>query len=264
MCLASGVSTAWSEIKLTTSLEPGSNITLCPTPVASDGKVIVDWGDSVQKEYIVDGMITRNISGTQVGDTIRILSPMRSFDCSESHITSISIVNEPELTTLECYRNEIERTNLDISGALNLETLNCYGNPKLMFLNLSEHKKLRNLDCRHDKTDSSDPDDRGAITTILLPSEGGALESITAYNNDLSAIDLSGCPNLYYVNLEGNSLMEIDVTNLPEQPAHHARPLGQHRARTSLLRRQPARPHRPVKQHETQLPPMCRQRHDSL
>ena len=141
---------------------------------------------------------------------------MRSFNCSESHITSISIVNEPELTTLECYRNEIERTNLDISGALNLETLNCYGNPKLMFLNLSEHKKLRNLDCRHDKTDSSDPDDRGAITTILLPSEGGALESITAYNNDLSAIDLSGCPNLYYVNLEGNSLMEIDVTNLPE------------------------------------------------
>lgn len=216
MCLASGVSTAWSEIKLTTSLEPGSNITLYPTPVASDGKVIVDWGDSVQKEYIVDGMITRNISGTQVGDTIRILSPMRSFDCSESHITSISIVNEPELTTLDCYNNEIERTNLDISGALNLETLNCYNNPKLMFLNLLEHKKLRILDCRHDKTDSSDPDDRGAITTILLPSEGGALESITAYNNDLSAIDLSGCPNLYYVNLEGNSLMEIDVTNLPE------------------------------------------------
>lgn len=217
LCLASGVSTAWSEIKLTTSLEPGSDITFyLPTPVASDGKVIVDWGDSVQKEYIVDGMITRNISGTQVGDTIRILSPMRSFDCSDSHITSISIVNEPELTTLDCYRNEIERTNLDISGALNLETLNCYNNPKLMFLNLSEHKKLRILDCRYDRTNTSDPDDRGAITTIILPSEGGALESITAYYNDLSAIDLSGCPNLYYVNLEGNSLMEIDVTKLPE------------------------------------------------
>ena len=217
LCLASGVSTAWSEIKLTTSLEPGSDITFyLPTPVASDGKVIVDWGDSVQKEYIVDGMITRNISGTQVGDTIRILSPMRSFDCSDSHITSISIVNEPELTTLDCYRNEIERTNLDISGALNLETLNCHNNPKLMFLNLSEHKKLRILDCRYDRTNTSDPDDRGAITTIILPSEGGALESITAYDNDLSAIDLSGCPNLYYVNLEGNSLMEIDVTKLPE------------------------------------------------
>ena len=216
MCLVLGVSEAWGEIKITTSLELGSEFTFYPSPVASDGKVIVDWGDGVQKEYTVDGMWTRSVSDTQVGDTIRILSPMRSFDCSEAHVTSISIVNEPELTTLDCYRNEIERTYLDISGAPNLETLNCYNNPKLMFLNLSEHKKLRNLDCRYDKNDTSDPDDKGSITTIILPSEGSALESITAYNNDLSAIDLSGCPNLYYVNLEGNSLMEIDVTKLPE------------------------------------------------
>lgn len=216
MCLVLGVSEAWGEIKITTSLELGSEFTFYPSPVASDGKVIVDWGDGVQKEYTVDGMWTRSVSDTQVGDTIRILSPMRSFDCSEAHVTSISIVNEPELTTLDCYRNEIERTYLDISGAPNLETLNCYNNPKLMFLNLSEHKKLRNLDCRYDKNDTSDPDDKGSITTIILPSEGSALESITACNNDLSAIDLSGCPNLYYVNLEGNSLMEIDVTKLPE------------------------------------------------
>ena len=216
LCLVLGVSEAWGEIKITTSLELGSEFTFYPSPVASDGKVIVDWGDGVQKEYTVDGMWTRSVSDTQVGDTIRILSPMRSFDCSEAHVTSISIVNEPELTTLDCYRNEIERTYLDISGAPNLETLNCYNNPKLMFLNLSEHKKLRNLDCRYDKNDTSDPDDKGSITTIILPSEGSALESITACNNDLSAIDLSGCPNLYYVNLEGNSLMEIDVTKLPE------------------------------------------------
>lgn len=216
LCIALGISQAWSEIKLTTSLELGSDITLYPTTVSSDGKVIVDWGDGVQKEYTVDGMWNRNISGTQVGDTIRILSPMRSFDCSEAHITSISIVNEPELTTLDCYRNEITRTDLDISGALNLETLNCYNNPGLMFLNLSEHKKLINLDCRYDKSDPSDPDEKGSITTIILPSEGSALETITAYNNDLSAIDLSGCPNLYSINLEGNSLMEIDVTKLPE------------------------------------------------
>lgn len=216
LCLLLSASQAWGEIKITTSLELGSEFTFYPTPVATDGQVIVDWGDGIQKEYTVDGMWTRSVSGNQVGDTIRVLSPMRSFDCSEAHVTSISIVNEPELTTLDCYRNKIARTDLDISGALNLETLNCYNNPQLMFLNLSEHKKLRNLDCRYDKTDTSDPDERGAITTIILPSEGSALESITAYNNDLSAIDLSGCPNVYYINLEGNSLMEIDVTKLTE------------------------------------------------
>ena len=216
LCATLGFSTSQGEIKLTTSLELGSDITLYPTPASSDKKVIVDWGNGEQKEYTIDGLFNRNISGTQVGDTIRILSPLKLLDCSDSHITSISVVNEPELTTLECYKNEIERTNLDISGAPNLETLNCYNNPKLMFINLSDNKKLISLDCRYDKTDTSNPDDRGAITTIILPAEGGALESITAYNNDLSAIDLSGCSNLYYVNLEGNSLIDIDVTMLPK------------------------------------------------
>lgn len=214
LCAALGLSTMQGEIKLTTSLELGSEVTLYPTPVATDGKVIVDWGDGVQKEYTIDGMLTKNVSGTQVGDTIRILSPMRMFDCSEAHITSISIINEPELTTLECYRNEIERTNLDLSGALNLETLNCYNNPKLMFLNLSEHKNLISLDCRYDRNDNSDPNEKGAITTIILPEEGGKLEYLTANYNDISAIDLSGCPNLYQINLEGNALMDLDVSNL--------------------------------------------------
>ena len=70
------------------------------------------------------------------------------------------------MTTLDCYNNEIERTNLDISGALNLETLNCYNNPKLMFLNLLEHKKLRILDCRYDRTNTSDPDDRSPAKEV--------------------------------------------------------------------------------------------------
>lgn len=91
------------------------------------------------------------MNGTQVGDTIRIFSPMQTFDCSDAHVTSVTIIDEPDLTLLDCYKNEIERTNLDISGALNLEILNCYNNPKLLFLNLSAHKKLKTLDCRHDK-----------------------------------------------------------------------------------------------------------------
>lgn len=43
LCLVLGVSEAWGEIKITTSLELGSEFTFYPSPVASDGKVIVDW-----------------------------------------------------------------------------------------------------------------------------------------------------------------------------------------------------------------------------
>ena len=214
LCIVLGFSEVQSEIKLTTSLELGSDFTFYPKPVASDGKVIVDWGDGTKKEYTIDGMWNKSVNGTQVGDTIRIFSPMQTFDCSDAHVTSVTIIDEPDLTLLDCYNNEIERTNLDISGALNLEILNCYNNPKLLFLNLSAHKKLTTLDCRHDKSDKSDPDDKGGITTIILPSEGSELENITAYNNDISSIDFSGCPNLRYINLEGNALMDINVSNL--------------------------------------------------
>ena len=214
LCIVLGFSEVQSEIKLTTSLELGSDFTFYPKPVASDGKVIVDWGDGTKKEYTVDGMWNKKVNGTQVGDTIRIFSPMQTFDCSDAHVTSVTIIDEPDLTLLDCYNNEIERTNLDISGALNLETLNCYNNPKLLFLNLSAHKKLTTLDCRHDKSDKLDPDDKGGITTIILPSEGSELENITAYNNDISSIDFSGCPNLRYINLEGNALMDINVSSL--------------------------------------------------
>lgn len=213
LCIVLGFSEVQSEIRLTTSLELGSDFTFYPKPVASDGKVIVDWGDGTKKEYTV-GMWNKKVNGTQVGDTIRIFSPMQTFDCSDAHVTSVTIIDEPDLTLLDCYKNEIERTNLDISGALNLEILNCYNNPKLLFLNLSAHKKLKTLDCRHDKKNTSDPDDKGGITTIILPGEGSELENITAYNNDISSIDFSGCPNLRYINLEGNALIDINVSSL--------------------------------------------------
>ena len=92
LCIVLGFSEVQSEIKLTTSLELGSDFTFYPKPIASDGKVIVDWGDGTKKEYTVDGMWNKSVNGTQVGDTIRIFSPMQTFDCSDAHVTSVTII----------------------------------------------------------------------------------------------------------------------------------------------------------------------------
>jgi hypothetical protein len=40
----------------------GSDFTFYPKPVASDGKVIVDWGDGTKKEYTV-GMWNKKVNG---------------------------------------------------------------------------------------------------------------------------------------------------------------------------------------------------------
>ena len=63
-------------------------------------------------------MWNKKVNGTQVGDTIRIFSPMQTFDCSDAHVTSVTIIDEPDLTLLDCYKNEIESTNLNNSELL--------------------------------------------------------------------------------------------------------------------------------------------------
>ena len=84
----------------------GSDFTFYPKPVASDGKVIVDWGDGTKKEYTVDGMWNKSVNGTQVGDTIRIFSPMQTFDCSDAHVTSVTII-AVSYTHLDVYKRQL-------------------------------------------------------------------------------------------------------------------------------------------------------------
>lgn len=194
-------------ITLTTSHQLGEEITLYPTPVTNGDTIRVDWGDGEIQKYKL-GLWNKNIRGNKAGEEIKIYTQLKSFDCSETRVTSLRIAGQPGLENLECYKNELTRDNLDVSGAPNLVVLNCHNNKGLLFLNLQQHTRLTTLECYSY--------DEGTITTILLPESGSALEILSAYNNDISALNVGGCPNLTELNMENNALMEIDVTGCPE------------------------------------------------
>lgn len=194
-------------IKFSTAHPLGTEISFFPTAVNSGEKIRVDWGDGEVKEYTLS-MWNKKVTGNKTGDTIRVLTQLKSFDCSDSQVNSISVVDQPGLEVLQCYNNDMARDSLDISGALNLQRLDCHNNDRLLFLNLTKHTKLNTLDCYSYK--------QGSLTTILLPESDSELTSISAYNNDISALNVSGCLKLESINMESNSLMEIDVTKLPK------------------------------------------------
>lgn len=191
-------------IKYSTTHALGTEISFFPTTLKSGEKIKVDWGDGEIKEYELS-MWNKRVSGDKAGDTIKIHTQLLSFDCSDGEVTSLAIIDQPGLKTLQCYNNKITRDSLDVSGALNLTSLDCHNN-KLLFLNLLKHTQLVNLDCFNYE--------KGTITTILLPQSGSALESISAYGNDISALDISGCPGLTSINMEDNALMVLDVSGL--------------------------------------------------
>lgn len=194
-------------IKYSTTHPLGTEISFFPTTVNTGEKVKVDWGDGEIKEYTIT-MWNKKVSGNKTGDTIRVLTQLKSFDCSDSQVNSITVVDQPGLESLQCYNNDIARDSLDISGALNLERLDCHNNDRLLLLNLMQHTKLTSLDCYSYE--------QGSITTILLPESDSELTDLSAYNNDISALNVAGCPKLENLNMENNALMEIDVTKLPE------------------------------------------------
>lgn len=193
-------------IKFSTSHPLGTEVSFFPTTVSSDNKVKVDWGDGEIKEYTLSTW-NKKVSGNKTGDTIKVHTQLKAFDCSDKQLTSLVITNQPGLLNLQCYNNELAVDLLDISGALNLTNLDCHNN-KLLLLNLTEHTKLENLDCYCYE------EEEGTLTTILLPQSGAALKNISAYGNDISALDISGCLELTNINMEQNALMTIDVTKL--------------------------------------------------
>jgi hypothetical protein len=104
---------------------------------------------------------------------------LTKFYCSNNQLTSLDVSQNTALTTLYCGENNFSSSGLDVSNNTALETLGCAQNKlsSVNFIGLSSLPALKTLDCS--KQDS----------TSLLTS-----------------LDLSGNPNLQYVNCSSNNI----------------------------------------------------------
>ena len=93
------------------------------------------------------------------------------------------------LTDLDCSWNQLE--SLDLSANTELQQLNCSHN-SLTTLDLSENTELRQVFCNNN-----------VLTNLELGQRHYSFITLSCYGNDLSFLDLTGCPRLRDAVLEG-------------------------------------------------------------
>ncbi len=132
--------------------------------------------------------------------------------CSELGIKSLKGVEYfTNAGYLDCSDNEL--TELDISKLQNLQTLYCGGN-KIQKLDLSKNSNLEYLDCynnweyREGKVVSY-----GSLTSINV-SKCPNLSTLIVDGNKLTKLDLSNNPEIYRLRCESNKLSSLDVSHL--------------------------------------------------
>lgn len=141
---------------------------------------------------------TVNCSNNQLTSlTLNNLESLTVLNCNVNNLTSLNLANLPDLVDLDVSRNQL--TSLDLSNVPNLKRLSCANN-RLINLNLSALPLLEYLDCSNH------------IYAGII-------------GNQLTSLGVSGLTNLKYLDCSnhsydgvlgalGNRITSLDVNNL--------------------------------------------------
>ncbi|MBQ6275029.1 MAG: leucine-rich repeat protein, partial [Oscillospiraceae bacterium] len=145
----------------------------------------------------VDCMGVASLQGVQY------FNQLESLYCNDNDLAELDLSENLALTQLYCYENQL--TALDLSANTALTYVDCDDNPDLETLNLSGLTHLGYLDvsgCNLSSLDLSSGTeltylecDSNALTSLIL-GEQPALATLICYANDLTELDISGCPIL--------------------------------------------------------------------
>lgn len=124
-----------------------------------------------------------------------------------------------ELTVL--YAEDMELTELNVSGLKKLEELKCNSN-KLEVLKVEDCYNLKRLECEYGKLKELDVRDCVNLNVLLCGnnmletlniSNNIALQYLDCQYNDLTTLDISNNAALLNLNCSSNNLEELDVSN---------------------------------------------------
>lgn len=119
-------------------------------------------------------------------------------------LTSSEVVIRGELTSFNCGTyGDNSIVSLDVSHAVNLKELYCYGN-KLTSLDLSKNAALTALECHNNQ-----------LTSLDL-SHCVSLQKINCIDIQLTSLDVTACSDLRVLRCSGNK--ELAMLKLPESP----------------------------------------------
>ncbi len=153
------------------------------------------------------------------------------LDCSKNQITSLDLSKNLLLETVDCSDNQL--TSLDVSGNSELLNVTCDGNTSMAKLWVKDEAQKDALTIKKEDTTTIAYNDGGvvfqdaALKSYMLAlfdddgdgeisiAEAENVENVNCSGRGISSIvGLQDCPNLTYLNLNGNNVSTIDLPNL--------------------------------------------------
>ena len=136
-----------------------------------------------------------NISALDLSNNLQL----DEVSCSFNGMTSLVLPNSVLLRDLKCYNNNL--TTIDVSNNTGLELFWCYNNDLINTLDISVNTSLIHFQCH-----------QNSIQSLVLPNTN-TLTWVKCDFNSLSSLDVSGLPNLEYLNFIQNTIPSINLTN---------------------------------------------------
>ena len=162
---------------MTITVKQGASINFSMWADAADTQVKIVSGSNEQT-IPVDASWTAMNDYVAGATTIKIYGNVLKLNCFRNglNVTGLDVSHNTQLQELNCYSNGL--TSLNISGNTRLELLSCYDN-KLTSLNLSNSLQLTELNCQENSLKSLDV------------SRNTKLKELYCYKNSISKLDLS-------------------------------------------------------------------------
>ena len=199
-------------------------VTMMPSVLSADGEGVelneTNFPDPVFREYLgtnydydSNGVLDEEeisavkviqfFDGEGIGLTdltgVKYLTELEILAVRSDTLKTVDISGMPRLYHLDVEHNEI--TSLNVSGATALSELNCSDN-RMTSLDLSGLPNLEYVYCHDVPT-------LRTITNIASES----LEVLWLENTGISQVDISGCPALTYMRIEGTDITSLDMSN---------------------------------------------------
>lgn len=130
------------------------------------------------------------------------------FQCSSDLITSLDLSNNTQLKNVEIYCPSL--TSINLSNLVNLKNLSYLG--KLPTIDISDSVNLLNLSCAGSSGTYSYPIEN-RLNSIDLTNQT-KLINLDLTGNNLSTLDLSNCPNLESISISSNQINILNLDNV--------------------------------------------------
>lgn len=191
---------AQQKVVIGSDLEYGKTFKFSAELVEGDS-IYVDWGDGALLRHSTKTSwgATANISGKLLSNTIYIYGALKTLEAKGDSISSLSFVDQTQLTRLDVSRNKLTNDGLQLDGLSALTSLTLDEN-RMVALNLMAFNKLESFSI------NNNPD----FNTVVF-ADNNVVKNVSMNYCDVAHFYAKSMPELQYLSIVNGSLMDITI-----------------------------------------------------